>query len=153
MQFIEPEICNYTESVWDSILSLKVTRSEDNFCPIGKEDTLAGCVHIVGAWEGAIALQCPKPLARKAAAIMFSVKEENTTMEMIQDAIGELTNMIGGNIKSLLPSPCYLSLPTVAVTDYNLHIPNTELITKVTFECQGLNFAVAVLKKNASVSA
>ena len=33
----------------------------------------------------------------------------------IADALGELANIIGGNVKSLLPEPCALSLPHVLV--------------------------------------
>src|SRR3546814_11558410 len=36
------------------------------------------------------------------------------TPEDVTDAIGELVNMIGGNVKSLMPEPSILSLPMVA---------------------------------------
>lgn len=147
MQFIEPEICTYTQSIWESILGLQTVPVDTHFKTNEKDATLAGCVHIMGAWEGTVALQCPTSLARKAAAIMFGVKEDDASMEQILDALGELTNMTGGNIKSNLPEPCYLSLPAVAVTDYTMHIPGTELVTVVNFECQGKNFAVALLKR------
>ena len=32
----------------------------------------------------------------------------------MRDAVGELANMVGGNIKALMPGSCQLSLPTVA---------------------------------------
>jgi len=32
----------------------------------------------------------------------------------VADAVGELVNMVGGNIKSLMPGPSVLSLPAVA---------------------------------------
>jgi chemotaxis protein CheX len=32
----------------------------------------------------------------------------------VADAVGELVNMIGGNVKSLMPGPSALSLPVVA---------------------------------------
>ncbi len=37
--------------------------------------------------------------------------------------VAELTNIVGGGIKSLLPSPSVLSLPTVTQgTDFHLHV-------------------------------
>jgi len=37
-----------------------------------------------------------------------------TPDEDVADAVGELVNMIGGNVKSLMPGPSVLSLPVVA---------------------------------------
>lgn len=147
MQFIENEICSYTENIWDSILGLKVARSDMPFKFGDGNQTLAGCVHIMGAWEGSVSLLCPKKLAQQAAAIMFGIKEDEANMEQVQDALGELTNMTGGNIKAVLPEPSYLSLPAVAVTDFHMHIPGTELITTVNFTCNNQNFSVTVVRR------
>ena len=117
MQYIETEITEYTESIWNSTLELNVVVSDEDFKAEGKDDTLAACVQITGSWEGTVAVICPMNLAKKVSAIMFGIEEDSAGKEEIQDAIGELANMTGGNIKSLLPEPCYLSLPAVAVTD------------------------------------
>jgi len=104
-------------------------------------------VQITGTWEGAVALDCPVELAKKVASIMFQLKEDETTTDLVEDGLGELTNMTGGNIKSLLPEPCYLSLPAVTMTQHGLRIPGSELVSTVTFKCWGYNFRVSVLKK------
>ncbi len=147
MQDFESEICQYSESIWKSILDLDIKKTEDEYCPLGGEDILAGCVQITGEWEGAVALDCPAELAKKVASIMFSLKEDEITTDLIEDALGELTNMTGGNIKSLLPEPCYLSLPAVTMTQHGLRIPGSEMVTTVTFRCWGYSFRVSVLKK------
>lgn len=147
MQFIETEICNYTENIWKSILGLDVCKIDAPFKPAGENKTLAGCVHVMGAWEGTVALQCPTALAQQAASIMFSIKMDEVGMEQILDALGELANMTGGNIKSLLPEPSYLSLPAVAVTNFALRIPGTELVSTVNFKCNEHNFAVTLVKR------
>jgi CheY-specific phosphatase CheX len=147
MQFIEKEICEYTESIWNSILSLKAIPDSD--APENSENdfALAGCVHITGAWEGTVTVDFPMSLAKQVASIMFNLSGENVENELIQDALGELTNMTGGNIKSLLPEPCYLSLPAVAFTDSNMRVPGSEMVTNVNFKCSGENFRVSLLKK------
>lgn len=147
MQFIEKEICEYTENIWNSILSLEVkpdpTESEKSV----KGYALAGCIHITGAWEGTVTIDFPMSLAKQVASIMFNLNGKNTELYLIQDALGELTNMTGGNIKSLLPEPCYLSMPTVAITDSAMRIIGSELVTAVTFKCNEDNFKVSLLKK------
>lgn len=74
---------------------------------------LTACVQISGAWHGALTLDCPDDLARRIAGIMFSMPAEELDGELVRDAVGELTNILGGNFKTLLPEPCSLSLPAV----------------------------------------
>jgi len=147
MQFIEKEICDYTESIWKSILSLDVKPAQNGSVDAEKDYALAGCVHITGAWNGTVTIHYPMPLAKQVASIMFDLNGEPVENELIQDALGELTNMTGGNIKSLLPEPCFLSLPAVAMTKSAMRVPGSELISKITFECNGENFQVSLLKK------
>ncbi len=78
---------------------------------------------------------------------MFGIDENEAGEEEIQDAIGELANMTGGNIKSLLPEPCYLSLPAVAITDHGFRVPGSELVTQINFACDDNLFMVSLLKR------
>ncbi|PIQ98181.1 MAG: hypothetical protein COV67_00190 [Nitrospinae bacterium CG11_big_fil_rev_8_21_14_0_20_56_8] len=152
MQFMEDEICQYTVDIWKQILGLEVHRTQEEFLPDGSEGTLSGCVQIMGSWDGTVMLTCPLPLARKAAAIMFGTNEETASKDEIQDALGELANMTGGNIKSLLHTPeqeCYLSLPAVAVANQHLRVPGSEQVTQITFQHQNHRFVVSLLKKAA----
>ncbi len=151
MQLYETEICEYTESIWKNILDLDVKKITEEYCPPEGEKILAGCVHISGEWEGTVVLDCPTELARKVASIMFDLKDDELTLDLIQDALGELTNMTGGNLKSLLPEPCYLSLPAVTMTEIGLKIPGSELTTAVTFKCWGFKFKVSILKKKEDI--
>ncbi len=147
MQYIESEITEYTESIWRTTLDLDVAPSSEAYEPAGRENTLAGCVQITGSWEGTVAIVCSMDLAKKVSAIMFGIDKNSAGDDEIQDAIGELANMTGGNIKSLLPEPCYLSLPAVAVTDRGFRVPGSELVTQINFECDDNLFTVSLLKK------
>jgi CheY-specific phosphatase CheX len=147
MQFIETEICEYTKSIWKSILSLDVDQTQNGSEDSNDKYDLAGCIQITGAWNGTVTINYPMPLAKQVAAIMFDLKDKPVEDDLIQDALGELTNMTGGNIKSLLPEPSFLSLPAVAVTKNSMRIPGSELVSKVTFQCNGENFQVSLLKK------
>jgi CheY-specific phosphatase CheX len=64
----------------------------------------------------------------------------------MQDALGEITNMTGGNIKALLPGACHLSLPAVVEgTSYTIRVPSTRIVTRVPFECEGMHGAVSIM--------
>ncbi len=66
-----------------------------------------------GAWRGAVVLQCPTQHAYQAAEAMFAAEPGSLGPEEVADALGELTNMVGGNLKNLLPQPSVLSIPSV----------------------------------------
>lgn len=106
------ELVRITDYVWSTVLEFDLEELPDG---AGPRDGLTGCVWIHGAWEGAVLLECDRDLARQAAAVMFERDAAQVSEHDLRDAIGELINMVGGNIKSLLPAPSELSLPVVDV--------------------------------------
>src|SRR5262249_14231507 len=108
---------------------------------------LTGCIQITGAWNGAVTVDCAGDLARSIAAIMFDVPLEETMPDQVNDALGEMTNIIGGNFKSFLPEPSQLSLPSVAEgTDYFFRIIGSRQLAQFNFSCQGLPFQVTIVE-------
>jgi chemotaxis protein CheX len=146
MQFLEQEISQVANIVWESVLGMSLVRRAD--LPPAPERAVAGCVQFSGAWEGAVTIETSADFARQAAATMFGVNPEAASVADTQDAIGELTNMTGGNVKSLLPEPCHLSLPTVVEgTDLSTRLLGCEPITSVAFDCHGSQLVVRLVKK------
>jgi chemotaxis protein CheX len=78
------------------------------------DKSLSGVVKIAGSWRGSVSLQLPQEVARPVAAEFLGVPVESVSDVDLLEVVGELTNMIGGNFKSLLPQPCTLSIPLVA---------------------------------------
>lgn len=68
-------------------------------------------VTVSGAWEGQVSLEMTSATAYEAAARMLGQASVET--EDVLDAVGELVNMVGGNVKSLMPAPSVLGLPVV----------------------------------------
>jgi chemotaxis protein CheX len=93
------------------------------------DDKITGCVHLSGAYTGSIMLQCSPPAARDAAAALFSIAPGDVTQTELVDAIGEIANMVGGNVKSMLPGPSALSLPSVV--QGQLDVPGAQVVRQV----------------------
>lgn len=149
MDFAEQEICQLTESIWSSVLGMDVARSANEVTLGAGERFLTGCVQITGEWEGAVILHCSAELAHLVGAIMFDVEPGDGTDDDVQDALGELTNMIAGNVKALLPGICYLSLPAVVEgQSYRLIVPGSHLVSQVPFECRSEPFTVMLLERD-----
>lgn len=104
-----------TTEVWGSAVAAGSGSAATEARP-GPGDALAvGAVRISGAWDGWVTLEVPVAMARRVAAAMLGLAGgEPPAAADVSDAVGELANIIGGNVKSLLPAPCTLGLPVVA---------------------------------------
>ena len=70
-------------------------------------------VTISGDWSGTVRVSCPPSAARHLAAAMLDLEAGTAADEdEVNDAMGELANVIGGNIKGCLGGGT-LGLPTV----------------------------------------
>jgi chemotaxis protein CheX len=65
-------------------------------------------------------LTCSAIAATRAAALMFGFDEGEVSPSDALDAVGELVNIVGGNLKGTVSLATDLSLPSV--TDGNLHV-------------------------------
>ena len=76
-------------------------------------DLLTATVFFAGTWDGAVLVECPAEAAMNFAALLLRLPWDGLTAEDARDALGEIVNMIGGNLKSVLPHGVTLSLPMV----------------------------------------
>jgi chemotaxis protein CheX len=103
-----------TEQIWTSFLDPDGTKP---LVPTDAESTvehrLAAAVSVTGAWRGHVVVACSQTASHYVAAALLGVPEGEVTPADVIDALGELANVIGGNVKALLPGSCVLSLPYV----------------------------------------
>jgi chemotaxis protein CheX len=93
--------------------------------------TLVACVQISGAWSGAVLMWCTGEFASLAVKAMFDVGDG---ADEERDAVGEIANMVAGNLKATLPSPSRLSLPIVASGHgFGLDVRHSRPIERVEF--------------------
>jgi CheY-specific phosphatase CheX len=74
---------------------------------------LESWVDITGPWQGEVVFAVPTTSAPEFAAAMLGTPSSEVTVEDSADALCELVNMIGGQVKGTLPTGCRLSLPLV----------------------------------------
>jgi len=148
MSFNDEQIREVTESVWTSMLGAQLAPASGRRQLDTHARYVFGCVHSSGGWEGAVTIACSTAFARRAAGTMFELTPESASLDEVRDALGELTNIVGGNIKAMLPGPSKLSLPTVTEgTDYSFHVQGSAPLREVWFECDGEPLVVSVLTR------
>lgn len=104
------DIITITRDVWLSFLDLEL-EAVPLEAALLSGPAMAAAVQISGAWEGSVRLECARAHAETVAARMFSETAGEVSGEQTRDALGELANVVSGNIKSLLPAPSALSMP------------------------------------------
>lgn len=137
--------------VWNSMLGLVLEIAD------GAGPTVAaghrhwsGCIALSGEWRGAVTVSCIDPLARILAGAMFGMDPAEASESEIQDAIGELTNILGGQTKQVLGDRCVLGLPVVIEGDnFESTVPGSHAMVKLFFRCEGHSVEVSVVGVNA----
>jgi chemotaxis protein CheX len=111
----ENDLAEMVEQVWVSYLDpegahpLVPTRDEN------QPSEVHSSVSITGSWSGHVVYASSTAAARKAAAAFLAVGEDEVSDDDLSDVLGELANIVGGNVKAMLPPGALLSLPQVVL--------------------------------------
>jgi len=138
------QITQIVESVFMTMMSLDVSPCDASWNHNG--DRLTSFVHLTGDWNGAVLLDCNPRQACLFAGLILSMDPPDIVDDDVRDVLGELANMIGGNMKCSMPTGVRLSMPTVMEgRDYDLRICGSQILERVAFQCAEGHFWVTVL--------
>lgn len=146
MAEIDVDIEEITRTVWGTLFEAPLqTEDPEDRSALERGTTVTSCVQIRGAWGGGVVVQCPWDLAHRLTSQIFG-DASTPGPDDVRDVLGELANVIGGNIKALLPAPSTISQPTVAMgSDYELSVVGTIPVSTVSFRCDGHPLQVTLL--------
>lgn len=103
--------------VFDTMLSMDVEETNSDFPAAGDEDKIVGMVSFVGKAMGSTCILVNETFAHLITAAMLGMElDEIEGDEEVFDVLGELSNMIGGDMKSRLCDAgfnCDLSVPSI----------------------------------------
>lgn len=77
------------------------------------ENPLQAAVYVTGPWCGGVLMECDGETAKNFCSRLMRIPRPASVDADVLDSLGELASMIGGNLKSMLPPGCVLSLPLV----------------------------------------
>jgi chemotaxis protein CheX len=131
------------ESVFTTMLNLEVVPHEIPWSP--SHDQLTAVVHLSGNRNGTLLFECNRWEACRFTGRFLSMDPPDTVNDDVRDVLGELTNMIGGNIKCAVASGLRLSMPSVTDgSDYGARLCGSEF-HRLGFECEEGPFWVTLL--------
>ena len=137
-------VAQTVEAVFLNMMNLEVSPSDAPWAP--SHDQLTSAVHLSGVWNGALLFECDRRQACQFAGRFLSMDPPEAVTDDVRDVLGELANMIGGNIKSAVAAGLSLSMPSVTDgSDYGLRVCGCEVQDRVAFECADGPFWVTLL--------
>lgn len=108
MSINQAELESLTREIWATMIGLDLV---DAIMAGSPEPGISSQIEIQGDTEIALRIDCSMELARTVASRLFDLPEEEVETELVLDAMSEMANILGGNIKGLWPGAIKLSLP------------------------------------------
>jgi chemotaxis protein CheX len=130
------------QDVFDTMLGIQLLNRESyvNQAAPAPTDGVVALVGLAGRWAGSGTFSCSAETAREISGKLL-MQEYSAVGEDVLDAIGEITNMVLGNVKTALEEefgPMGLSIPTVIYgRNFTTRSVGRSQWTVVPFECLG----------------
>jgi chemotaxis protein CheX len=141
----ESEMSQIVGDVFQTMLRIDVAPAPQPWTARAGDITAA--IFFAGTWMGAAVMECTEQQARKWTGLLLSIPEPPIINDDVRDAMGELVNMIGGNLKSVLPPGVGLSMPSVVEgKQYSLQICGSNLIDRQCFQSDEGSFGITLVE-------
>jgi chemotaxis protein CheX len=143
---LREQIIAATVEIFTSMVMMEIAVSSTENVEYGKlENTITGVIGLAGTHKGVLAVHLPYAVAFAITGNFLGIELDEMN-EDVEDAIGEIANMLGGNVKSILTEKgrdINLSLPsTISGKEYGFHtIKGAERIV-IPFNCENGTFYV-----------
>lgn len=121
---ITQKLIESTIEIFTGMVMMDLEVSEETKTQSGiLQDSITGMVGLAGTHKGLLLIHVPNPIAMAITGNFLGLEVDEIN-EDVQDAIGEIANMLGGNLKAILSDngkDIELSLPsTISGEEYNI---------------------------------
>jgi chemotaxis protein CheX len=141
----QTQISQVVSSVFETMLGLKVDPIIEGYTPL-KGEGFTASVQFMGEEKGLASLHCTVDQALRFATAMLGEEPPEINSD-VWDVLGEIANMVGGNLKCLLAPGGSLSVPLVAQgTDYVQRLCEPSWTTTVGFASEYGNFEFSMVR-------
>jgi len=153
--FTEEQVAGYvidaTREVFSTMIMMEVVDDFPLKEPVSRfKCSITGMVGFAGTYSGVISIHCPVALALMITSNMLGVECDEINDDL-NDAIGEIANMLGGSVKQVLSKgglDVKLSIPTViSGEDYTVNSLSDNDCVVVPFTVEGFTLLVGLTLK------
>jgi len=148
----EDELARYVIAATKDVFSTMVMMELEDHYPLREPVTklncsITGMVGLAGIYSGILSIHCPQTLALRITSNMLGMDVEEAGEDM-NDALGEIANMLGGHVKQVLSKgglDLNLSIPTVISGEsYSINCMADKDCVIIPFSWEGDGFLVGL---------
>lgn len=138
--------------LFDTMLSMELELADSTIEPSPDENMIMGTINFAGDVTGSIYIRLSHIFARfSTAAILGKKLDEIEGEEEIRDVVGEMSNIIGGNLKAAFCDTgltCEISPPSLTTgNDFTIKTLNMDRYERFVFRYEEYNIFVEVCVK------
>ena len=143
---LEGKIIESTKEIFSAMIMMDISVAE-TVAREGNslENSISGIIGLAGLHKGVLAIHLPNVVAMAITGNFLGMEVEEVN-EDVEDAVGELANMLGGNVKTILSErgrDIELSMPTtITGTHYDFQTSKNAERYVIGFVCDAGNFMV-----------
>ena len=143
---ISDNIVETTKEIFSSMVMMDISVSGPNTSEsVPLQESISGVIGLAGTHKGVLAIHIPIKVALAITGSFLGMDVEELN-EDVEDAVGELANMIGGNVKSILSErgrDIELSLPsTITGQQYDFQPTKEADRLIIPFKCDVGEFTI-----------
>lgn len=149
---VEKTVHKSITETFDAMLSMDLTKVGKVTDPGLNENHLVGAVHYAGEVVGTLSLYVSQAFARLITSAMLGIEpEEIESDDEVKDVLGEITNIVSGNLKSDFTDAsldCVISTPSITHgTDFKVKSTNMGESHQWIYRCQENEIIVEISLK------
>jgi|SRR5579884_2295204 len=111
------------------------------------EEMITSAIYFTGSFSGALVFECVRTQAWSFATAFMGLQREELSEADVLDTIGEIANIIGGNLKHCLPHGSSITTPSVIVgRSYRLTVGGATVVARLAFTAEDDPFFVTILR-------
>ncbi|HSR50091.1 MAG TPA: chemotaxis protein CheX [Acidobacteriota bacterium] len=153
MDISKEELFQAVEGIFNSMLGLPVACTHRSVLSGGPASIhgmrVTSSVSLTGGWSGSILIECSGETACTLASALLKT-ECRQVDDNVKDVLGELANMVAGNVTRRLPGSTQLSLPSVVTgSRYTVDVLRGQKMVQLPLCCNDRNLNVSVIKASA----
>lgn len=134
----EATLTQVARDVCETMLGFSLSHARN---PVRDGGRWVATVRLSGDFAAIVEIETVRAVAQRMACRMFAVEPGDLDESDLRDALGEVVNMIGGNVKGILSGEFDLSLPRVEERDEPSSAEVTDAVT-ARLSCEGSPFRV-----------
>lgn len=148
----EDDLAELVEQVWVSYLDPEGVSPLIPTYDENQPSEVHSSVSITGSWNGVVVYASSTTAAKRAAAAFLATGEDEVSAEDLSDVLGELANIVGGNVKAMLPAGAMLSLPQVVLAPESAtKYPGAQRVTGLYGVWEGEPVSISMWQSRADV--